>query len=138
MNGCGHARIGGERRTELQQAGSTAFRNKDLQGAYARYTEAIELGAGQLPVAVETYSNRSAVALQMHDVDAALADADRVIAIKPDWAKGHSRRANALHAMCKSGQERWAEAEAAYRKALEYDPANETIKRGLSACENRA
>ena len=80
---------------------------------------------------IELYSNRSAVLVPLNRYDEALADADRCIAVKPDWAKGHSRRANALHAMCKTGKDRWAETRKAYERALELDPNNETVKRAL-------
>ncbi len=42
------------------------------------------------------FSNRSAVKLVLEDFQGALEDAERVIELKPDWARGYFRKANAL------------------------------------------
>ena len=49
-------------------------------------------------------------------------------------ARGHSRRGNALQGMCRAGRDRWAEARAAYHRALELDPKNETVRKALESC----
>ena len=49
------------------------------------------------------FSNRSGALTAAGSYDAALADADRCIALEPAWAKGHTRKASSLH-----GLRRWA------------------------------
>ena len=57
--------------------------------------QAIELDPGSSIL----YSNRSGALAASASFDAALADADRCVSLRPDWAKGHTRRASALHGM---------------------------------------
>jgi stress-induced-phosphoprotein 1 len=45
------------------------------------------------------FSNRSAAYLKMGDAHNALEDTDAVIGLKPDFAKGYSRKGSALHAL---------------------------------------
>ena len=45
------------------------------------------------------YSNRSAAYAALNDFDAALNDAEKTVAIKPDWVKGHSRKGAALYGL---------------------------------------
>ena len=86
------------------------------------------------------FCNRAAVLLISKQYDKALVDANEVIAREPGWAKGFVRRANALHAMCfhpMRWARRWADAEAAYLKALELEPSNEAARTGLAAAKAR-
>ena len=119
------------RRVELQEAGNAHFRANERKRALACYSEAILMCESEPKIAVpiELYSNRSNVLCMLNRFEEALADADLTVAINPEWARGHSRRGNALHAMCRSGIGRWAEARDAYSKALELDPGNETVQR---------
>ena len=55
-------------------------------------------------------------------------DADWAVRQAPQWAKGHSRRANALHAL-----RRLDEARTAYEKALELDPNNQLVRNSLES-----
>jgi tetratricopeptide (TPR) repeat protein len=96
------------------------------------FTQAIAVCTAQRSIVpVELHSNRSAVLVALTRYDEALEDADRAIATRPEWPKGHSRRGNALHAMCKTGVDRWNDARAAYGRALQLDPNNDTVKRAL-------
>ena len=52
----------------------------------------------------------------------ALADANRAIELRPDWPKGHARRAAALH-----GLKKFLEAIRAYDAALALDPSDEVL-----------
>jgi len=44
-------------------------------------------------------SNRSAALLSLHKVSKALSDAEECIRMRPDWDKGHFRKAAALEVM---------------------------------------
>eukprot|EP00668_Euglena_longa_P046568 GGOE01062253.1.p1 GENE.GGOE01062253.1~~GGOE01062253.1.p1 ORF type:complete len:839 (+),score=170.37 GGOE01062253.1:189-2519(+) len=61
------------------------------------------------------------------DFPRSLADADAVVALRPDWAKGWSRRGAALQQL-----RRFPEAKEAYSKGLELDPDNEIVKGALA------
>ena len=64
--------------------------------------------------------------------------ADAVVRANPGWPRGHSRRGNALHGLCRSGVDRWADARSAYLNALELQPGNETVKKALEDLETEA
>lgn len=78
------------------------------------------------------YSNRSAAYASKKDYDNALKDADKVIEIKPDWAKGWGRKGAACH-----GLGDLLGAHDAYEEGLKLDPTNAQNKNGLAAV-NRA
>lgn len=63
---------------------------------------------------------------------------ERCLVHRPDWVRGHSRRGNALHALCKRGDDRWAEAREAYQTALEMEPGNGIVRRALWALMEEA
>ena len=55
----------------------------------------------------------------------ALADAERCVSLRPEWAKGYTRKAAALH-----GLRRYVAAIDAYEAALEFEPASEGLTAG--------
>jgi stress-induced-phosphoprotein 1 len=59
-----------------------------------------------------------------------LEDADKCIAIKSDWDKGHQRRGMALQQLG-----RFDEALLAYQQGLTLNPGNAQIKQNLEQCE---
>ncbi|KAL5035473.1 hypothetical protein BDEG_23429 [Batrachochytrium dendrobatidis JEL423] len=63
----------------------------------------------------------------MHNYVDAVKDAEKTIEIKPDWAKGYSRKGAALH-----GLGNLEEATAVYEAGLKIEPENALLKRGLS------
>jgi len=65
----------------------------------ALFTRAIKKYARERDVPAQLLSNRSAAFAGLRQYDAALEDADNCIRAKPGWAKGYSRRGNALHGM---------------------------------------
>ena len=79
------------------------------------------------------YSNRSAAYAALNDFDAALNDAEKTVAIKPDWVKGHSRKGAALY-----GLKRYDDACDAYQKGLDLEPDNDACKSGLADAETAA
>lgn len=74
------------------------------------------------------YSNRSAAYASKKDYQAALNDADKVIEIKPDWAKGWGRKGAACH-----GLGDLLSAHDAYEEGLKLDPNNAQNKNGLAS-----
>jgi hypothetical protein len=60
-------------------------------------------------------------------------DADQAASLAPDWAKGHARRGAAL-----LGCGRPADAAAAYRRALELEPASAAYRDSLRDAQRRA
>ena len=57
--------------------------------------------------------------------EAALSDAERCIELEPSWAKGHQRKAAALH-----GLRRYLLAVQAYDEALKYEASAEVLLLG--------
>jgi tetratricopeptide (TPR) repeat protein len=134
-NSSDKAAEGRSRVEELQAQGSAAFRQGEHARAHDLFTVAI---AAAEPPNANLHANRSAVLCAMMRFEEAIADADRAVQIKPEWGRGHSRRGNALHAICKRGEDRWEEARQAYTRALEIDPDNAVVRRALHACIEQA
>jgi stress-induced-phosphoprotein 1 len=117
--------------------------------ASEKFTEAIALD----PANHVLYSNRSGSYASLKDFDKALADANKVIEIKPDWVKGYTRKAAAMHGQGDLGMHARSVlcpstapflicfalvgAHDAYDDALKLEPANAQAKKGLESL-NRA
>ena len=76
----------------LKKEGNTFFAEKNYHAAGDKYTAALSYD----PLDHIFYSNRSACHGSLDDGEKALRDADRCVALAPDYAKGHSRRGTAL------------------------------------------
>ena len=113
--------------SELQQQGNQAYKQRNFDQAIHYFTLAIATYAGDTAPA-QLFSNRSAALCGKERYTDALNDADWAVRQQPQWAKGHSRRANALHAL-----RRLDEARAAYERALELDPKNELVRNSLES-----
>lgn len=72
------------------------------------------------------YSNRSAAYAKADKFAQALEDAEKTVSLKPDWAKGHSRKASALAYLG-----RLDESIKAYETALQLEPKNDQYKTSL-------
>ena len=75
-----------------QALGNTAFSAGNYADAVKHFTDAIGVDAANHVF----YSNRSAAYAALNDYDAALTDADKTVAIKPDWVKGYAQGRRAL------------------------------------------
>ena len=114
-----------DKATEAEEAkalGNAAFKAKQYPEAVAHFATAIAAD----PKNHVLYSNRSAANAGMAEYKSALLDANKCIDLKPEWAKGHSRRGAAY-----VGLKNWRAAIGAYEAGLELDPASATMKEEL-------
>ena len=116
---------------KLQERGNHAYKQRNFEQAIHYFTLAIAR-FDDLAAPAAFYTNRSAALCGKKRYTDALADADRAVRLQPHWAKGHSRRANALHAL-----RRLDEARGAYEKALELDPHNQYVRTSLESLLKR-
>ncbi|AQK73115.1 Hsp70-Hsp90 organizing protein 3 [Zea mays] len=114
---------------EAKAKGNAAFSAGRFEEAARHFTDAIALAPGNHVL----YSNRSAALASLHRYSDALADAQKTVELKPDWAKGYSRL-GAAHL----GLGDAASAVAAYEKGLALDPSNEGLKAGLEDAKKAA
>lgn len=114
---------------EAKAKGNAAFSAGRYEEAARHFTDAIALAPGNHVL----YSNRSAALASVHRYSEALADAEKTVELKPDWAKGYSRL-GAAHL----GLGDAASAVAAYEKGLFLDPTNEGLKAGLADAKKAA
>lgn len=77
------------------------------------------------------HSNRSAAHASCANFEAALTDAQQAIALKPRWAKAHARAGAAF-----LGLKLYSEASAAYEKAMQIEPDDQSIQRSLEQVGN--
>ena len=104
----------------LKGYGNVAMQKKKYDKAKNYYTKALELiPAG--PTSHVYFSNRAAALLSMRNFNEAVWDAERSIALKPDYAKAHARLGLANFLL-----ERFQEAVDSYTLAVRYDPDNAT------------
>ena len=103
----------------LKEEGNKAFQAGDYTAAVESYSVALEVDGSN----AKLLSNRSACYCLLGRHKKALDDANRVVHIAPKWAKGYSRRGDALQAMnCLRS------AISAYTMGLEFDSENVHMK----------
>lgn len=113
----------------VKAQGNDALKLGKFSEAVSLYGQAIGLD----PTNAVYLSNRSSALASLSRFDKALVDADKCIELKPDWAKGHLRRAGAL-----SGLKRHEDAKGAFAAALKCEPNNAQIKALLEAATETA
>jgi len=69
---------------DLKNAGNEAFKGGHFQEAVQLYTQALDLDADNAVL----FSNRSGALAAIGNYTQALVDAERCVALRPDWAKG--------------------------------------------------
>ncbi len=99
---------------EFKAQGNQAAKEGRLADAIDCYTKAINLDGSNHVY----YSNRANIYHQLEDYEAALADAEKCIELKPSFGKGFLRKADALTAMGKR------------------DEAVEALRDGIESCGN--
>ncbi|CAH1777390.1 unnamed protein product [Owenia fusiformis] len=109
--------------SRLKEQANCAIKTRKFKEAADIYTQALEHAPNDHVLA----SNRAHAYISMGMFKEALADADKAIALKPDWPKGYYRRATALSEMF-----RLQEASLAYLQCLTLDPSADTARNCLA------
>lgn len=112
--------------TEARKLGNDAFNAGNFSDAVKHYTEALEADVTN----EKLYSNRAAAYAKVGNYELSLADANRAITLKKDWAKPYSRKGHALYHL-----RRFPEAMNAYTNGLAIEPQNTEMLEALKACE---
>ena len=107
----------------FKEQGNQFLQAKKFDEAIQAYTEAINID----PTDHVFFSNRSAAYLSKGDASSALADGQRCVELKKDWAKGYTRKGAALHAL-----RRYDDAIQAYEEGLAIAPSDAGLQSGLS------
>lgn len=107
----------------LKEKGNSALQDRRFEEAIKYYTEAITLDSNNHVL----YSNRSAAYAKAGQYEQALADAEKTVSLKPDWAKGYSRIGSVLAYMGK-----FDESIRAYETGLKLDPNSPQLESGLA------
>eukprot|EP00958_Prasinococcus_capsulatus_P027652 scaffold5769_cov402-Prasinococcus_capsulatus_cf.AAC.1 len=111
---------------QAKERGNEAFTKGEYGKASTQYSMAIRLDPGN-----HLYiSNRSGAYCAMGNFEKALEDANTCIKLKPDWAKGYSRKGAALVGMGQAG-----EGVKSYLRALQVEPNNQHARDGLSTAK---
>ena len=114
---------------DAKNDGNTALNEGRLDDAIACYSKAIELDPGNHVY----HSNRSAANTRAKKFESAVSDAERCIALKPDWARGYSRHGYALYSLG-----RYEQAAEAYQKGLAIDDGDQSLRDGLKKAKKMA
>jgi stress-induced-phosphoprotein 1 len=115
------AYINPEKAEEHRLAGNALFEKGDFPGAVKEYTE----GLRRDPNSKGLYSNRCAAYLKLMEANYALKDAEKCLAIDPNFVKGWARKGNCHHLM-----KEYHKALDAFEKGLKMDPANKDCLEG--------
>ncbi|XP_071701970.1 uncharacterized protein [Rutidosis leptorrhynchoides] len=132
--------------TEMKQSGGAEFNLKNLadtfklQGNKAMqaklYPDAIELYSIAIALVDDNavyYCNRAAAYTQANQYTEAIRDCNKAIEVDPNYSKAYSRLGFAYYA-----QGRYKDAiKKGFRKALQLDPNNESIKGNIQAAEEK-
>ena len=80
-----------------KELGNEQFKAKNFEKAIEFYSQAIDANPSDHTI----YGNRSASYHNLKNFEQALADGNKCVELKPDWAKGYQRKAMALHGLGK-------------------------------------
>ncbi|KAK0505819.1 putative stress-induced protein STI1 [Armillaria luteobubalina] len=113
---------------KLKQAGNSQMTAKKFDEAIATYTEAIALD----PVNPIYYSNRAAAHSSKGDHLSAVGDAEKAIAVDPQYVKSYHRLGHAQYALLD-----YKAAADAFGRGLKIEPNNASLKTGLQSSKSR-
>lgn len=103
---------------ECKAQGNAAFKEGRYELAAQHFSAAIALDGSNAVL----FSNRSGAYASLGSYWEALADAEKAIALRPDWSKGFSRKGAALY-----GLGRYAEALNTYDAGLAVEPGSQQM-----------
>ncbi|XP_045779544.1 small glutamine-rich tetratricopeptide repeat-containing protein alpha-like [Maniola jurtina] len=112
----------------LKNEGNELMKADRYREALAKYSRAIELD----PRNSVYFCNRAAAHFKMGAHESAVADCTAALALQPNYGKAHGRLGIALTAL-----DRHAEARAAFARASQLEPDNESYKQNLRLAEER-
>lgn len=107
---------------EAKAKGNAAFQAKDFKEAIKHFTEAIKHD----PTDHVFFSNRSACYASLEKYDKALEDGAECVRLKPDWAKGYTRKGLAEFFLKK-----YNDSAETYKAGLKLAPEDEALREGL-------
>lgn len=108
--------------------GNVSFGEKKYEDAIEYYDSAVEW----TPENHILYSNRSAAHFELGKYEEAVQDAEKCLFLNSNFAKGYSRKGNALFCL-----NELKEAREAFIKGLKIEPENEPLKNGLENCDKK-
>jgi stress-induced-phosphoprotein 1 len=115
---------------EQKEEGNQFFKEQKFPEAIKCYTEAIARGPPSVnEECYKLFSNRAACYTKLGALPEAEKDADRCIELKPDFAKGYSRKAHAQFLT-----KEYTKAMKTYELGLTHDPESAELKQGLQRC----
>lgn len=114
---------------DAKEQGNACMASADYVGAMTSYTRALSFA----PKEASLFSNRSFAFLKLSLPARALADAEEAIRRRPEWPKGHFRKAEALRA---AGLHE--DALEYYARGAELDPSDEHLRSQCDASRLRA
>lgn len=112
----------------LKDKGNQCFQMGDIQQAIKYYTEALEEDSENHLI----LSNRAMCHGKLKNFALMLEDANKCVALSPNWPKGYLRRGNALEGLMK-----FTEAHNAFKAGLKLDPSNPDLNEACQCSEKR-
>jgi len=114
-----------EKAQEAKALGNKEFQAKNYKEAIVHFTEAIKHD----PTDHVFFSNRSACFSSLEKYDEAFKDGSECVKLKPDWAKGYTRKGLAEFFLRK-----FDDAAETYKAGLKLAPEDVALKEGLQKC----
>ncbi|VVC93838.1 unnamed protein product [Leptidea sinapis] len=127
-NRCGVTAADKEEAEKLKTEGNDLMKSEQYKLALAKYGRAIELD----PRNAVYFCNRAAAHYKLGEHEAAVADCMAALALQPEYSKAHGRLGIALTAL-----DRTVEARAAFARALQLEPDNDSYRDNLRLAEER-
>ncbi|CAK1593623.1 unnamed protein product [Parnassius mnemosyne] len=113
---------------KLKNEGNEFMKAERYREAFDKYSKAIELD----PRNAVYFSNRAAAHFKLGEHEAAIADCTAALALQPNYGKAHGRLGLALTAL-----DRHREARAAFARAAQLEPDNESYKENLRLADEK-